>query len=95
MIVFENGTFQVDAETVAAGLGLPPEEVIAGLRNGTITSASERGLRFSSRDSSRPKGTAKAPRPARPRRRKRPTRRAPPWSPAWPSLPPFWRRPPA
>lgn len=44
MIVFENGTFQVDAETVAAGLGLPPEEVIAGLRNGTITSASERGI---------------------------------------------------
>lgn len=44
MIAFENGTFEVDAEIVAAGLRLEPAEVMDGLREGTITTVSEAGI---------------------------------------------------
>ncbi|KDB01662.1 hypothetical protein U879_21315 [Defluviimonas sp. 20V17] len=43
MIGFENGTIQVDAEEIAPGLRLTPDEVMQGFRNGTITSVCEQG----------------------------------------------------
>lgn len=43
MIEFENGTIQVGAEDIAAGLHLTPDEVMQGFRNGAITSICEQG----------------------------------------------------
>lgn len=44
MIEFENGAIQVDAEDIAAGLRLTPDEVMQGFRTGAITSVCEKGL---------------------------------------------------
>lgn len=42
-VQFENGTFDVDAEVIARGLGLESERIPAMMRNGEISSRSERG----------------------------------------------------
>lgn len=44
MITYENGQFLVDAETLAAGLRIAPDAVMQGLRDGTVTSLSEKGV---------------------------------------------------
>jgi hypothetical protein len=41
---FENGDVEVDARTIGEGLGMAPELVQAGLKEGTITSLCERGI---------------------------------------------------
>ncbi|MGV8985811.1 MAG: DUF6522 family protein [Cypionkella sp.] len=43
MIEFEGGTIQVRAEDVSRGLKLTAEEVMLGIRDGTITSLCEKG----------------------------------------------------
>ncbi len=43
MIEFENGSIEVGAEDIAAGLNLTPQEVMQGLRDGVITSLCEKG----------------------------------------------------
>ena len=43
MIEFESGTIQVGAEEIAPSLQLAPEEVMQGIRGGTITSLCEQG----------------------------------------------------
>jgi len=42
-IEFQNGTFQIDASVLAAGLGLEASRVPELLRSGAITSRCERG----------------------------------------------------
>ena len=44
VIEFENGAIQVDAEDIAAGLRLTPDEVMQGFRTGAITSVCEKAL---------------------------------------------------
>lgn len=44
MIEIEDGTFEVAAEVLSEGLRLTPEQVMQGLRDGSITSLSERGI---------------------------------------------------
>ena len=43
MIEFKNGTIQVGAEEIARSLHLTPDEVMQGMRSGTITSICEQG----------------------------------------------------
>lgn len=43
-IAFEQGAFSIDAEIVAAGLGIEPALVQLLMRDGKITSACERGV---------------------------------------------------
>ena len=42
-IQFENGVFDVDAHIIGRGLGLPPERIPSMMRDGEISSRSERG----------------------------------------------------
>ena len=42
-IVFANESFEVDAALVAEAFGLKPDEVLARLRDGTMTSLCEKG----------------------------------------------------
>lgn len=43
-VEFEGGAIQVDAGTIAKGLGIMPQSLKAGMREGSITSACERGI---------------------------------------------------
>lgn len=43
-IEFEDGAIQIDATIVADGLGIAPARLLEGMRQGKITSLSERGV---------------------------------------------------
>lgn len=43
-VAFENGEFSVDAAEIAQGLRIPPAQVLAGMRQRSITSICERGI---------------------------------------------------
>lgn len=43
-VEFEDGAVQIDAAVVASGLGLAPESLLAGMRDGKVTSLSETGV---------------------------------------------------
>jgi hypothetical protein len=43
-ITLEDGAIEIDAEIIAEGLGIAPPLLKAGMRDGKITSRSERGI---------------------------------------------------
>lgn len=44
MVCFEGGTFEVDAGTIANGLGIDASSLLQRMREGTLTSRCERGI---------------------------------------------------